>query len=350
MKQHKFFQAVSLVALTAFVYTPLQAGAQSEKELAAQQGDELLRRHEDNQGIFTATLENDIFSGEDDNYTNGVRFAFLSSEDTTPRWMEKGADALPFFNTEGRKRWGFSFGQSMFTPSDITKRELQRNERPYAGWTYGTAGIISDTGYTMDTLQLTLGVVGPASGAEQTQKFVHSIIDSENPEGWHNQLENEPGAILTYERKWRGLYEFSPFGFGADITPNVGASLGNVYTHASTGAVVRFGYDLPSDYGPPLIRPSMTGSDFFVPTQDFGWYFFAGVEGRAVARNIFLDGNTFDDSHSVDKEPFVGNTQVGFAVTFNNTRVAYTHIFNSKEYKGQPEKDEFGALSVSWRF
>lgn len=26
-------------------------------------------------------------------------------------------------------------------------------------------------------------------------------------------------------------------------------------------------------------------------------------EGRAVARNIFLDGNTFQDSRSVDKEP-----------------------------------------------
>src|SRR3546814_11015068 len=28
---------------------------------------------------------------------------------------------------------------------------------------------------------------------------------------------------------------------------------------------------------------------------------FAGVEGRAVLRNIFLDGNTFADSHSVDE-------------------------------------------------
>lgn len=67
--------------------------------------------------------------------------------------------------------------------------------------------------------------------------------------------------------------------------------------------MLRLGQRLPLDYGPPRIQPSLPGSGFFVPPQDrFGWYLFAGVEGRAVARNIFLDGNTFRDSRSVDKE------------------------------------------------
>jgi len=36
-------------------------------------------------------------------------------------------------------------------------------------------------------------------------------------------------------------------------------------------------------------------------------YLFAFVDGRAVGRDIFLDGNTFTDSHSVTRKTFVGD-------------------------------------------
>jgi lipid A 3-O-deacylase len=199
----------------------------------------------------------------------------------------------------------------MFAPKDLTISALQINDRPYAGWLYGTIGVISDTGAQLDNLQLTLGMVGPASGAAEAQHIVHKAIGSPIPQGWGNQLNNEPGLILTYERKWRNIYEQTPFGIAVDITPSLGGSVGNIYTHAAAGAVARIGYDLPSDYGPPLIRPNLPGSDFFIPTRKIGWYIFAGVEGRAVARNIFLDGNTFSDSHSVDKKMLVGGAQGG---------------------------------------
>ncbi len=312
--------------------------------------DDVLRVEEDYKSVKTIAIENDIFAGTDSNYTNGVRFAYLSAESNIPRWMDKAADAFPLFSHEGHKRWHFELGQSMFTPADITIQDLQPNDRPYAGWLYGSVGMLSDTGYRLDNLQLTLGMVGPASGAGRTQKFVHSVIDTTYPLGWDNQLHNEPGIVLSYERKWRGLFEFSPKGWGADITPSVGGSVGNIYTHASVGTVVRFGYDLPSDYGPPLIRPSLPGSDFFVPDKNIGWYLFAGLEGRAVGRNIFLDGNTFEDSHSVDKRNLVGGAQVGLALTIHDTRVAYTHNFRTKEFHGQPDRNDFGALTVSWRY
>jgi lipid A 3-O-deacylase len=51
----------------------------------------------------------------------------------------------------------------------------------------------------------------------------------------------------------------------------------------------------------------MPGAAYFqTPKGGFGWCLFASFEGRAVARNIFLDGNTFTDSHSIDKKTFVG--------------------------------------------
>jgi len=312
--------------------------------------DTLLRDKNDDKGIVTFVLENDLFSGEDNGYTNGVRASYLSPEAGIPEWIDNAARLMPLFAADGHKRYGFSVGQSMFAPDDLTRSDLIPNDRPYAGFLYGSVGLLTDTGYQLDNLQLTLGIVGPASLASRTQDFVHDTIGSRDPQGWDNQLRNEPGFILTYERKWRGLYQLSPFGLGVDATPHIGASLGNIHTHGTLGATFRVGFDLPADYGPPLIQPSLPGSDFFVPTKSLGWYIFAGFEGRAVAHNIFLDGNTFQDSHSVNKKNFVGGVQAGVAVTFGGVRVAYTQVMRTKEFDGQLNADQFGALTVSFRF
>lgn len=77
---------------------------------------------------------------------------------------------------------------------------------------------------------------------------------------------------------------------------------------------------------------------------------FAGLEGRAVLYNIFLDGNAFTDSHSVDKEPFVGDLQAGLVVQWNRFRITYTQIFRTKEFEGQDSGDIFGSLSFSYHF
>ncbi|MCP5362094.1 MAG: lipid A deacylase LpxR family protein [Hyphomicrobiales bacterium] len=311
------------------------------------------------EGGFTFTYENDVFLNTDRSYTNGVRFSWISAEEDLPGFIRPLADNLlspisdsvPFFPKDGKRRVSYAFGQSMFTPQDITQRTLITNDRPYAGWLYGSLGYISDNGEHMDALELSIGVVGPASLAEQTQSYVHrEITGSPIPEGWDNQLDNEPGFVLRYEHKWRNLYEFSPFGLGVDFTPHMGASLGNVFTHAALGGTARLGYDLPADYGPPRVRPSISGSDFFIPTRHVGWYLFAGFEGRAVARNIFLDGNTFGDSHDVDKKHFTGDFQAGIAFTYKDVRLAYTTVYRTKEYDVQHGGDRFGALTLSVKF
>lgn len=299
---------------------------------------------------FSLTVENDLFANRDQHYTNGIRFAYLPPQDSLPDWIENTIAAFPLFDPAGQKRLSFSFGQNMYTPQDIKTENPAPKDRPYAGWMYGSIGMTSDTGKELGKFDLTFGVVGPASLAGDTQKFVHEILDADQPRGWDTQLKNEPGIIASYEHKWRGLYEVSPFGLGADFTPHVGASVGNIFTYGAIGGTVRIGQDLQADYGPPLIRPSSAGSDFFMPSRSFGWYLFAGIEGRAIGRNIFLDGNTFASSRSVEKENFVGDVQFGIAMTIEKVRISYTHVFRTKEFVGQDEGDTFGALGVSMRF
>ncbi|HSC95830.1 MAG TPA: lipid A deacylase LpxR family protein [Burkholderiales bacterium] len=301
-------------------------------------------------GVLSLIVENDLFYDNDRNYTSGVALVWVPTGRPAPDWALRIAHWLPWFPEEGAVRHGYSFGLNMYAPSDITLADPPLDDRPYAGWLYGTIGLGVETGQRLDQLALTLGVVGPASRAEQVQKFVHEIVGSPEPQGWDTQIGNEPGILLTYQRSWRARATTSLAGLDVDLTPHFGGALGNVYTYANAGLTLRAGPHLPLDYGPPRIQPSVPGSGYFAPARDFTWYLFGGFEGRAVAHNIFLDGNTFRDSRSVDKEPFVGDLQWGIVLTWRDVRLGYTHVVRTREFKTQREHDVFGSVSLSISF
>jgi len=302
-------------------------------------------------GTLSFTLENDVFYKRDRHYTSGVRFTWVPGRDaSTPSWSIKLARLMRWFPKQGEVHHGYAIGQSMFAPSDITIANPSSRERPYAGWLYGAIGLGLESGETLDIFALTIGMVGPASLAEQSQKLIHRIVDSNRPQGWDTQLRNEPGVIITYQHCWWGLAASTLSGAQLDFTPHIGAALGNVLTYGNAGATMRYGKQLPKDYGPPRIQPGLPGSGDFSPASDFGWYLFVGVEGRVVARNIFLDGNTFHDSRSVDKDPFVGDLQFGVVLDWHDIRLSYTHIMRTREFKTQENSDDFGAFTVSVKF
>jgi len=325
---------------------------------------------------FNFLAENDLWgSGSDKHFTHGTRLSFVESRqeigDTsscTPEQREKESRGLDFIRNNLDPSWrdsstktsqiSFILGQNIFTPEDISNPNLIINDRPYAGWLYVGIGLIkhhkSGRISVFDTFEIDLGIVGPWAFAEDVQTWWHeNISNSPRPAGWDNQLNNEPGFLLNLERKWR--MELTPpdyEGVQVDFMPNVGAALGNVYTYGSAGGMFRLGVNLPVDYGPPRIRPGAQGSDFFQydKKKPISWYAYAGVEGRVLATNIFLDGNTFEDSHSVDKKNFVGDFHTGFVLVIYHVRIALSQVFRSSEFDGQKELSEFGSinLSVTW--
>ena len=316
----------------------------------------------DTHRIASVQAENDLFgNGEDRHYTHGSRASLVLSGDV-PDFMRGLARLTPAFDDGNRMQVTAAIGQSIFTPDDISDPALQRDDRPYAGWLYGAAGIVAfhqpcgSEATRIDTLDLAIGVIGPASQADSVQTRWHDWIGTQEPRGWQHQLRNEPGIVLTYERRLPKRVDVAwfedalPFDLEADATPHFGFSLGNVFTHASAGATFRVGTDLGTTDGVPRIRPSTPGSAYFEPSPAIDWQVFAGFDVRAVARNVFLDGNTFRKSHRVEKEPVVADFQAGIAVTVGRVRVSFTNIFRSREFKGQQEWDEFGSLSAAFHF
>lgn len=300
-------------------------------------------------GAFSILFENDIFYNTDHDYTNGLEFAYTTAPDDTPRWAVDAARMLPFFTRDGEVRTRYALGQNIYTPQDIELANPPPGERPYAGFLYGSMGLVDDNGRNLDQLQVSLGVVGPASLAQESQTWIHAIIHDRKPLGWSTQLRDEPGLIVTYERSAKLIPQQSMLGGAFDIEPHWGGSVGNVYDYVNAGAMARFGFNLPKDYGPMRIEPSLPGSDYFEPTAGFGAYVFAGVDGRAIARNLFLDGNSFESSRSVDKFNLVGDAIAGAALTFDSFRLAFTHVIRSREYKTQKSQDQFGAVDLTVR-
>jgi hypothetical protein len=74
------------------------------------------------------------------------------------------------------------------------------------------------------------------------------------------------------------------------------------------------------------------------------------VDGRAMGRNIFLDGNTFSDSHSVDSNVFVADLSAGIAINYHNTKLSYALVYRTKEFKQQEDGQLFGTVSLNWTF
>ncbi len=340
--------------MSLLLAAPLRAqetdGKLREQNIPRQQG-----ATPDMRGTWSAVIENDKFiSGTDRDYTTGTHLSWLSAPGDVPNWANELAASIPLLASGGKRRIGYNFGQSIFTPEDTEASALVRDDRPYAGWLYGGVALLSEKPNTLDTIQLDVGIVGPHAYGEQVQNSFHRLIGSPKSRGWDNQLEDEPGVLLIYERKWRTPdWRFSDDNsrLGIDATPHIGATLGNVFTYAATGVGLRIGQNLPSDFGPPRIRPGLSGAGFFdLERGDIAWYFFASAEGRAVARNIFLDGNSFHDSHSVDKETFVGDFQLGFAFMINSMRITYAQVFRTSEYEGDEAFASFGTLSLSLKF
>lgn len=324
---------------------------------------------EDDSGAitFAFTLENDVFAGTDQNYTNGTKLSWDYADaasydeiDRLPAWARLLASKAPKTRKDALSYGAtISLGQSIFTPSDIEVAELIPDDRPYAGWTYMSLALREREGKSTDSFELTLGIVGPHSYAEEIQGWVHETIDSTVAQGWDNQLEDEVGVMLAWSRDTE-LFSFpdSTNGWGADLNASYGAVLGNIYTHAQAGVNFRFGYNRNSQATPPRIRPGNTTA--FPSNQadprlrgdksKKGVFFTVGSEVRYVGRNIFVEGNTWADSHGLPAEDWVGDYYAGLTFLSKNWSFSYVFTRRSEEYEGQDGPHEFGGLTVAYTF
>ncbi|MFK5938448.1 MAG: lipid A deacylase LpxR family protein [Sulfurimonas sp.] len=316
--------------------------------------DELSLKQDDTWRLERTNIyfDNDVFLSTDNQYTAGVKLSNVYFIPHTDNDFLK----VPFVYDEQKAHFvSLGIAQQMYTPVDLTRSDLIEDDRPYAGWLYLEYGLHQSSADELDSFLVQIGIVGKYSGAEFSQKTIHGVIGSEKAEGWDNQLNNELGINLIYQHKWRFVPD-TFLGMDSNLIPFVGASLGNVKTKASAGVLARFGWYPSKDFGSSSID---IGGENGIPIrtnclcsqyEPWSFTFNFSASGDGVARDIFLDGNTFTDSHSVEKENFIGHASYGFTARYNHVSLDYIVTYSTEHFTKETSGHKFGTILLSYLY
>lgn len=313
----------------------------------------------------------DLFGGRytDRHYTQGMAFSFYHYDAQSGGRNDFLCSTMfcKLFPTFGMEieatRGGIEVGQRIYTPEDIAfgrfgvgrsldAFRLQADDRPYAGYLYLqpqwerrglTQSIFSQKKVpTRDRFGVSMGVVGPSSLAEEAQRRWHEIFNGVEPVGWNFQLQDEFTINVQAERTWLLSSNLDFLDTRLDLMPTLGVDLGTVSTRLTVGCEARFGFGNIHEF----FLPSLTsGSE-----SRKGAYLFGAAEGWLVGHNIFLDGNVYQTSHSVDKEVFVGEISLGVGLQTDRFDARVSWVRRSIEFESQDVPNSYLSATLSFRF
>ena len=121
------------------------------------------------------------------------------------------------------------------TTSTIRIRPL--DDQPYAGVLYVDSMLYARKDRWAHVWQLKLGVVGPASQAEDVQKDFHDLIGGDEPMGWDTQLPDEPVINVGYTAAHlTAAGRAGRNGANGESSPSGTAGVGNVFHRRRSSA------------------------------------------------------------------------------------------------------------------
>lgn len=314
-------------------------------------------------------LDNDLFAGEDKDYTSGFRVGFVkefNQETDLNRLLEKqlyrlsGADedkGIMRWRIKDRENLRFAYGtgltQLMFTPDDYTATSAPNGERPYAGWLGFEFSLHVKNSNQVSSATISIGTTGKNSFAEESQEWVHeNISDSPIYQGWDSQVPDQITLNLHLDHKQR-ITSFNLSGGLLEIDGYYewGAAIGNFRSNAYTGTLVRAGYNLPATYSTPRVQLGSYGHQLFRNTNTqnnhFSMLVFAGIRATAVAYDITIDGPLFDDFDTgVESKPLVGEMILGVGLRYSFIDISFSHTIRTDEFYGQDKNQQFGSVML----
>ena len=274
----------------------------------------------------------------DRNYTFGAHTTWYARPGSVPAALARAASRWLGSSADGTQRLALSFGQELYTPDALSNPNPIPGDRPYAAWLYGGATLSNTTATRARALDVRVGVVGPMAQGQAVQDWWHRRTHVRAPRGWRWQLANEPGVRASFDERWR------PWGYRrhADLVPHARITVGNVLTEAAAGATVRLGLPLPDDFGPGA--PSGPDDRGAGPRL----FAFGRVEGRAVAHDILLDGNTLHRGMHVTRVPLVGEAQLGCGARWGRLGARYTFSYTTGQFRERLDAQEYGSFGFSF--
>jgi len=304
-------------------------------------------------GQWTIQLENDVTFYEDGNYTNGLMFNWQSNYSPLKKlyndlpvisqWQSK----LLIQQEVGLTNWGLKLSQRMWTPDEIKIELPQPLDRPYAGVLEFELHSAQYSNILAQKNWITVGIIGPSSGAEKLQSLFHSSTSSSAPKGWKYQIENEGIFSYSYEldkllirrQKFSNYqWELSGHGYG---------SLSNLRSELATGLTFRWGTNLADSFG-RLSNHYGQISNLTSLTKHYDFTFFTRAQiGYRLNDKTITGDLPYQSQIEVQHEQ--AHLKLGVNLTFPHFSVLWSINAYTRDY--QSDKDSwhgYGSLSLSW--
>jgi hypothetical protein len=224
--------------------------------------------------------------------------------------------------------------QEIYTP-EARHYQPGRTDRAPAARLYGSVARHDRAQDLFQTLELQLGVRGPAALGRQAADFVHSFVAAPTVD-WSRQEPNRVDASIVAART---------HGFGAfDI--HYGGALGTQLAFAHVGFELRAGNGAARSIASPMLRFAATPPFVATGRDGAGWDAFIGASVRAIARNELVSKpyGAFDDE--LKAEHAVLRTAAGVTWAQPWGSVAFAIAQDTREFANQRTPHKFGSLTV----
>lgn len=299
---------------------------------------------------FEFALDNDQFAftppKEERWYTSGefIRAAFDAPAGSTDARLAAAWCRVVFgCDRDARIYRVLSLNHVIYTPSfPANTAAPQPYDRPYAAaLSFGADSVVVGAS-TRQTLSLRLGAIGPAALGEPIQNGIHRLLGQAPTLGWGFQVRAQPVVQLG----WSRLSAFGGPGSGSDLVLRTAVLAGNPVTEAALGAMVRVGRR-PAG-------PTWPGETLGAREPD-GWHVFAGVEGRAIARDALIDGRPYGYTSRIEREPFAGSAFIGASFgAVSDWRIDLTLALHSIPFSSPIEPStmkpqRIGTIGLRWQ-
>lgn len=331
-----------------------------------------------NQRTLRYEIDNDVVWNRDSNFSNGwsiqhhtARYADWE-ELRAPGFVKWVGNHFPtLHDNDSIVRIGQGIGQNMFTPGDITAESPPEGDLPYAGTLTYSLNWQSFNRRTARNFQVTLGVLGREAFAEDFQKSIHDQLDSaDEPEGWDTQRDSEPIVNIGYQYQLR-LAHLGDYtnAWGAQLTLDPSASLGNLATLVEVGLGLRFGWNLLEGFGTfpaPPVRGFFQATELPKPSfaSPHSIEMVLGLRATGLIYSVVYDGSLVTgDDRKVEREKIYAAGLLGFNYHYQHLFSVRVHFQASTDLlkteslpdpqSGKEKTDadvSYGALMVDYYF
>jgi len=269
--------------------------------------------------------------GTDRGYTSGFTINIYYRKNNKPVFP---TNLLMKISEKADNLYGYSLSQSLWTPNNITNKEIQYNDYPYAAVVLLSNFLISADPEKKQKLstRLSLGAIGKFAFGKEVQTWFHRMIRYQEPNGWDNQVKTD--ILLDYSIEFEKLV-FNPCP-NLEITGSAAGNFGTFINSADIGIQIRAG-----------LLDNYFNNSFFDKTKKLKgnkrnshFYVYAKINGCGIMDNAALEGGFFTHNKSpyvIPKDNInraILRYEYGFVFTHKRIGFSMCEKANTPEFQG----------------